>query len=107
MNLKSFKSISNLLCIGLVGHDTARNAKRFRQEENGMDEINYTSNKSERLSTNTSLLVDDMLMDMNGFTSSISSNYVSLLSLFQIKEARRSQNEQIIYTFTDHTINTK
>ena len=72
-----------------------------------MDEINYTSNKSERLSTNTSLLVDDMLMDMNGFTSSISSNYVSLLSLFQIKEARRSQNEQIIYTFTDHTINTK
>ena len=72
-----------------------------------MDEINYTSNKSERLSTNTSLLIDDMLMDMNGFTSSISSNYVSLLSLFQTKEARRSQNEQIIYTFTDHTINTK
>ena len=107
MNLKSFQSISNLLCIGLVGHDTARNAKRFRQEENGMDEINFTSNKSERLSTNTSLLIDDMLMDMNGFTSSISSNYVSLLSLFQIKEARRSQNEQIIYTFTDNTINTK
>ena len=107
MNLKSFQSISNLLCIGLVGHDTARNAKRFRQEENGMDEINYTSNKSERLTTNTITLVDDILMDMDGVTPSVSSNYVSLLSLFQIKEARRSQNEQIIYSFTEHTINTK
>ena len=82
MNLKSFQSISNLLCIGLVEHDTARNAKRFRQEENEMDEINYTSNKSERLTTNTITLVDDILMDMDGVTPSVSSNYVSLLSLF-------------------------
>ena len=107
MNLKLFQSISNSLCIGLVGHDTARNAKRFKQEGNGMDEINYTSNKSEWLTTNTITLVNDMLMDMDGVTSSVSSNYVSLLSLFQTKEARRSQNEQIIYTFTDDTINTK
>ena len=95
------------MCVGLVEHDTARNAKRFRQEENGMDEINYTSNKSERLTTNTTPLVDDMLMDMDGFTCSVSSNCVSILSLFEIKEARRSQNEQIIQTFTDNTINTK
>ena len=72
-----------------------------------MDEINYTSNKSERLTTNTIPLVDDMLMDMDGFTSSVSSNCVSILSLFKIKEATRSQNEQIIQTFTDNTINTK
>ena len=96
-----------MLCVGLVEHDTARNAKRFRQEERGMDEINYTTNKSERLTTSTIPLVDDMLMDMDGFTSSVSSNCVSILRLFQIKEARRSQNEQIIYTFTDNTINTK
>ena len=96
-----------MLCLGLVEHDTARNAKRFRQEENEMDEINYASNTSERLTKNTIPLVDDMLMDMDGFTSSVSSNCVSILSLFQIKEARRSQNEQIIYTFTEHTINTK
>ena len=95
------------MCVGLAEHDTARNAKRFRQQENGMDEINYTSNKSERLTTNTIPLVDDMLMDMDGFTSSVSSNCVSILSLFKIKEATRSQNEQIIQTFTDNTINTK
>ena len=96
-----------MLCIGLVENDTARNAKRFRQEGIGMDEINYTSNKSERLTTNTTPLVDDMLMDMDGFTCSVSSNCVSILSLSKIKEARRSQNEQIIYTFTDDTINTQ
>ena len=72
-----------------------------------MDEINYTSNKSERLTTNTITLVDDILMDMDVVTPSVSSNYVSLLSLFQTKAARRSQNEQIIYTFTDDTIDTK